>query len=49
MGRLCELGGCTRHDATARSACGIFYVCPPHWALIEQLTALYQAEDAECS
>ncbi|MEV1245159.1 hypothetical protein [Nonomuraea sp. NPDC049750] len=42
-GRLCELAGCDSHDATARSACGIVYVCSPCWEQIEQLTALGRA------
>ncbi|WP_219466916.1 hypothetical protein [Nonomuraea rhizosphaerae] len=45
--RLCEMAGCSRRDATERSACGIFYICPPCWEQVEQLTAIYQAEDAE--
>jgi hypothetical protein len=44
--RGCEMAGCDRRDATARSACGIFYICPPCWEQVEQLTAIYQAEDA---
>lgn len=46
MGRLCELAGCDRHDATPHSACGTVYACPPCWAQIERLTAIYQGEDA---
>lgn len=45
--RGCEMAGCDRRDATARSACGIFHVCPRCWEQVEQLTAIYQAEDAE--
>lgn len=42
-GHLCELAGCDSYDATARSACGIFYVCSACWEQIEQLTLLWRA------
>lgn len=44
MSRTCELAGCGRTDATAHSACGTVYACPPCWASIEQATAELLAE-----
>lgn len=49
MTRPCEMAGCDRYDATALSACGIYYVCPACREAIACLTAIYQEQDAEAA
>jgi hypothetical protein len=45
MTRPCQVGRCNRHDATRRTTS--LYACTTCWAGIEQLTTIYQAEEAE--
>jgi hypothetical protein len=45
-GYACELAGCSSWNASPHSACGTVYACPPCWASVERLTAIYQVEDA---
>jgi hypothetical protein len=42
--RPCQVGRCNRHDATRRPTS--LYACPPCWAVVERLAAIYQAEGA---
>lgn len=44
--RLCEVGSCDRSDAEPFQACGTYYVCPADRARIENLSVIYQEQDA---
>ncbi len=43
MTRPCQVGRCRRHDATRRPTS--VYACTACWALVERLTAIYQATE----